>query len=487
MTSGTNKVAYLFTCDETRYNISPATATQHRFYAFYKMDITAQKKNYSPIFEWKKIYNQTLYRDGNATKEDAQWGLKLKTTEAVEGGEADDYGYLTVSQVVEGINSALNTDNAPTAKNQILYIDGSKLLSIVANSKKDGDKVTDYPLSKLREGIGDNSVVFLPMGQTTNQKNFAYLTRSETFAGAGDFELVDMKPFYSPYEIGLSSESKVKYTRAITEDKYGRTQNQSIILPFAMTLTDGKHQNLDGTEFTLHTMQNGNSLALHKGNTYAYFPAVDAVTESEANTPYLVNLAESSFSTVDGESFVVTQKGATIAASTVMDNSYYTITGASSSGEVVDGTAKGKYTFTPTGTYAGQKVPYTKGIFYYANDEFVNSLDYKYKSDIMVAPFRAYYTTEATNGAKLMKFGVIFDEGNDMGTTGIDTVGNNPDLMVIPGNGVITFTSTIDQSVRVNSVNGVLVNNAKLQAGETRTINVPAGVYVINGVKIVVK
>ena len=32
-----------------------------------------------------------------------------------------------------------------------------------------------------------------------------------------------------------------------------------------------------------------------------------------------------------------------------------------------------------------------------------------------------------------------------------------------------------------------MVNNTKLQAGETQTIQVPAGVYVINGVKIIVK
>ena len=71
--------------------------------------------------------------------------------------------------------------------------------------------------------------------------------------------------------------------------------------------------------------------------------------------------------------------------------------------------------------------------------------------------------------------------------TGIKSLDKNPDLMVAPGNGMITLTSTIDQNVRVNSTSGVLVNNAKMQAGETRTINVPAGIYVINGVKIIVK
>ena len=51
----------------------------------------------------------------------------------------------------------------------------------------------------------------------------------------------------------------------------------------------------------------------------------------------------------------------------------------------------------------------------------------------------------------------------------------------------MTGLNVAEVNVRVNSVSGVLVNNAKLQAGETQTIQVPAGVYVINGVKIIVK
>ena len=40
------KPCYLFTGDETRYNIAPTTALEHRFYAYYLMDIQLLTKDY---------------------------------------------------------------------------------------------------------------------------------------------------------------------------------------------------------------------------------------------------------------------------------------------------------------------------------------------------------------------------------------------------------------------------------------------------------
>ena len=63
--SNQTKTAYLFTCDETRYNIAPTTALQHRYYAYYIMEVELIKKNYSPVFEWTKVYDEgeRLYID----------------------------------------------------------------------------------------------------------------------------------------------------------------------------------------------------------------------------------------------------------------------------------------------------------------------------------------------------------------------------------------------------------------------------------------
>ena len=80
-TTVANDKAYLFTCDETRYNIAPTTATQHRTYAFYLLDITASKRTYTPVFNWTKVYDSSCYQDSKGQlKEDPQWGLEVLTS-----------------------------------------------------------------------------------------------------------------------------------------------------------------------------------------------------------------------------------------------------------------------------------------------------------------------------------------------------------------------------------------------------------------------
>ena len=56
---------YVFTTDETRYNIAPTTATQHRFYAFYEMIVEVLCDDYEPSVEFTKIYDKTLTEASN--------------------------------------------------------------------------------------------------------------------------------------------------------------------------------------------------------------------------------------------------------------------------------------------------------------------------------------------------------------------------------------------------------------------------------------
>lgn len=557
----TQKTAYLFTCDETRYNISKATATQHRTYAFYEMKITAQRQDYAPKLEWTKIYdeNKTLYKDGNTVKKDAQYGLTLKAVDKTVNTKEVE-GYLTVSQVknaittitgiVQNLGKTLTDENrkfdidkdndidkedlkkasnvnedvdAPESTEQILYVDGSKLLSIVENSEKQegSESVTKHTLAEIQNGLGANALIYLPLGQVTNApsttetgsgsgtetqtttvtfNNFATKMATDRFEGAGNFILTDMKPFYAPYDIDIPAANTAEYKRMITKSTYGQETTCTLILPFNILVENGKHTNLDGSEFTLHKMQATNSLVLQGGTTYAYMPSAfgDVTETTEQNKPYIVKL-KNVYSADPNLSFVVTQNGATIKATAGIMNDNYTITDKDAEGKVItsEGTAIGgdagttegtTYTFTNKGTYAGIEIDKGQDVFYFARNNFVcsKSLNDNY-STVKVAPFRAFYTWKADGAAKLMSFDMIFNEGLGDTPTGISSLNANPDLKVVPGNGVITMTSAIEQNVRVNSTSGVLVSNAKLQAGETQIINVPAGVYVINGVKIIVK
>ena len=129
-------------------------------------------------------------------------------------------------------------------------------------------------------------------------------------------------------------------------------------------------------------------------------------------------------------------------------------------------------------------------VFYFAKNMFVSSGDlsgdYQYA---IILPFRAFYASEYTGdpGAKLTNFRVIFgDKEDDNSTTGISEL-KDVDLAVIPGKGIITLMARAEKDVTIHAVSGITVDKCNLKAGEARTVAVPAGVYVINGVKMVVK
>ena len=479
-TTSQNKTFYVFTTDETRYNIAPTTATQHRFYAFYEMKINVHLATYIPTVTFEKVYDKTLYvKNGKDMSTEAMYGA---TIHAVDG--AGHAGYVSAEACRKAIDDAIKGNTSddksiPTSMDQILYLDLSSLAGVFETTALTFKDFKD-------DDLATNALVYLPQYASSNESNFATNTEAG-FRAANDIILVDREPFFAPYDIQLDAANWAMYKRQVTVDKYGKVQNASLVLPFVLSVENGVHTNTDGSTFTVHSMQVNDALKLNNdGQDYAYFPALGAaVSETTANTPYLVKLDENS--SEPNVSFIISQNGSNVINTRSMATDY-TLAGTSSSGSVADGTVNGTYTFTPAGTYAGQKVPKTKNIFYFAKNEFVNSADYVAGSEIKALPFRAYYNiTSKTGNAKLMRFGIIFDEGEGNEATGISNVDSNPDLMVVPGNGAITFTSTVEQNVRVNSVSGVLVENAKLQAGETRTISVPAGMYVINGVKIIVK
>ena len=499
--------SYVFTTDETRYNIAPTTATQHRAYAFYKMIVHVQTHFYSPKIKFTKIYNNTLYRDdNNKVQRDPFYSVEVTAPYETVDGKIKQ-GYAGTDEIFAGINRILTKDKVddfgntdiPKSAKQILNLDFSKLEGIYQITTAENPDMQSYSNSNAA-----NCLIFLPVGANAPNDNVAskISETSNTFKAANNIKLTDMQPFYSPYDIEVDPVKNVEYSRKITKSTYGQETTCTVILPFNILVENGKHKNLDGSEFTLHKMQDENSLVLQNGTTYAYMPSAfgDVTETTEQNKPYIVKL-ENVYS-VDTLSFVVTQKGATIKATAGIMNNNYTITDKDAEGKVITstGTARGgdadpsgttsgtTYTFTNKGTYAGIEIAKGQEVFYFARNNFVcsKSLNDNY-STVKVAPFRAFYTWKADGAAKLMSFDMIFNEGLGDTPTGISSLNANPDLKVVPGNGVITMTSAIEQNVRVNSTSGVLVSNAKLQAGETQTINVPAGIYVINGVKIIVK
>ena len=478
---------YVFTTDETRYNIAPTTATQHRAYAYYQMIVHVQSATYEPEVEFKKIYNQTLYGTG---QEDAFYGAVIT---AMAG---DKPGYSSTQEIYKIIDAAIkagvddtgNTD-VPASSEQLLYLDFSQLAGVYQITTEEHQSMEDYAATGAA-----NCLIFLPKGHGAPNNNVAAMLESGGFQAAHNIVITDMQPFYSPYDIQVSGANYVEYKRQITNPKNGKVTSASVILPFNILVDEnGQHTNVgeDGIAetapaFSLHKMQATNCLTTQPEDDteeyadYVFFPAVEVAKTTAANTPYLVKVLNGGEG--DTISFVVRQRGGTISATTGMDASKYTFQGESATGSA-DGTT---YNFTAYGSYSGKKVPKSENVFYFAKNMFLNTKDLV-RANLNVAPFRSYYATQAEGGAKLSLLNIIFGEGEGNADAVRDLRQQNADLAVKAGRGTLTITSTIDNRVRIASLSGVSHYNLAVGAGETKTVSVPAGIYVVNGVKILVK
>ena len=474
------KPCYLFTADETRWNIAPTTAWEHRYYAYYLMDLKLETKDYVAKCELTKLYNTTCYNNG-AEADLPMYGGVFKALDAVTGAEIpSESAYLTVPMMKQALINEL-TGVGATGK-QVLYLDYTNLYSVHIPEKTEMDA--------MKAELNPNCLIFFPVRSSFNEDNYIQKKLSGAFLSCRNIVLTDRQPFYSPYKITVPAENYATYTRQITIPKNGKVANATLILPFALDLQVGTHTNRDGLcSFTVNKMNASNCLAIAEsddntplnyiGNAY-FSPITESKTE--ANVPYIVKVLKAP--TDNAISFIATQYGAEV-ISTKNSNmeSDYTFKGESATGTIAGST----YNFTNYGSYSGKKVNRDEQIFYFSRNMYLNSknlhpsLQYVY-----VYPFRSYYKYSGSAGAKdLTALNVLYGE-NDI-PTGIDEAAEKPDMAVIVGSRTLTFATTTDRQILVLRTDGTMVNRLSMKAGETRTITLPAGVYIVNGKKIIVK
>lgn len=488
-----SEVRYLFTADETRYNISPATAAEHRSHAYYVMDIQLIIKEYKPKFTWVPIYKSTCYDENGKDVEKPQYGLELGTTEADEDGKM---GYLTIEQINNILQNKTDELGAEEGEprpadieklDQVLYVDASDLKTVVYKKAAEGAK---DDLDNTMSLLGKNALFYLPENLAPAKDNFATKTGANEFRACKDIVLTDKKPFYAPYDIRVDAAQTATYTRKITVPKNGKVAFASVMLPFTLSVDNGVHTNEDHLcAFRLSTMNESNCITLEQGEATspkdykakANFVPVTG-NSTVANKPYMVEvLTAPTDATI---SFIASQKGSTVVTSKTMDDESYLFKGETANGKI------GPYdvSFTNYGSYSGKKIDKNKKIFYFSGNMYLCSKNLRPGLNwLYVYPFRAFY--EYTGGADakdLNGMSINYDDSEGE-TTGIEYFQTRPDLAVQAGNGTITFAATADRKVNVYTVTGTLVNNISIKAGNTETINVPAGMYMVNGVKIIVK
>lgn len=485
--SGTEKTFYVFTTDETRYNIAPTTATQHRLYAFYEMIVNVQCSSYDPIITFKPVYDNTCYADETgADRTDAFYGVEVTAPSHISNGLASDVAvYKAISEAIDAGGS-----NVPADMGKIIYLDMSKLNGVYHSSPIGTYDVANF--KALKDKFSKNALVFLPINSSARYDNFAYAKKGEvagSFQAANNIILTDKTPFYSPYNIQVDAANYATYTREITIPQNGKVTSATVILPFTLDLQAGTHTNRDGLcSFTVNQMNASNCLSLDQEATAsasdyagnAYFSPVSGST-TEANVPYMVQVTNAP--TDAKVSFIATQYGSDVVATKGAMASDYTFMGETATGTM----AGSNYSFTNYGSYSGKKLNKNGNIFYFSGNMYLNSKNLReHLQYVYVYPFRGYYQYTGGSGAKVMKsFNVLYGENG--ATTGITDIDEKADLAVMPGNGTLTFETAIDQQVRVFAVNGTMVNKLSLKAGDRRTIALPAGVYIVNRTKMIVK
>ena len=474
--------AYLFTADETRYNIAPTSASEHRNYAFYHMEVDVIKKTYTPAVELTPLYGTTCY-DGDA--ELAHYGVKITTINA-DGSPVE--GYLTSEQIATAINNKIA--EAGISASQILYVDASELLNVYQPDK----------LKELQANLGKNALLYLPQYTTLASNNCATKTLAGTFTSCSNIILTDKHPFYAPYDISVSASDYVKYDRMMTvvnSQEYGQSANATIMLPFTLNLDENaQHRNLDyngnpvnNVTFTVKTLQADNCMSYTNepaGNpidyyeNYAHFVNYTG-TLTEANKPYMVHVENAPAET--SCLFTALQYGATIKATSGMNGTDYTFNGDNATGTL----ANTACTFTPKASYAGNKLDKTGNYFYFAKNWFLCSKNIVSGPWLYVYPFRGYFMYEGSTSAS--RFGIVFDENNKQ-TDGIEntlTGDNSNGISVSTGDRAIIIAAPADTTIRITHVGGSVMTKLSLKAGEQQTVSVPAGIYIVNDRKVVVK
>ena len=257
-------------------------------------------------------------------------------------------------------------------------------------------------------------------------------------------------------------------------------------MPFTIKFDEGDPGVKTDPDYGKFTFLQMNTTGATSDSYYNYGPAAffgkTSDTQVEANTPYALHVENKG----DSEgSFTLRQYGSNIVATPAAaksGNSLFSATEITATGNLNSEV----YTFSHKGSFSGFKIPKeSPKTFYFANGGFYSSVELKDTyTTVDLLPFRSVYEVLEGGGAKVGFLHFIEGVNN---TTGIVDIEKKNFSGITTGNGTITITAGAEGTYRIFSAAGQNANNVVLKAGETRTVNVPAGVYLVNGVKVLVK
>lgn len=478
---------YIVVCDETRYNIAPTTTPRHAIYAYYSTDLKLTTVDYTPEITYTKVYDDAVIPTG--PDKNYYVGATLRLKDMAGSLLPEGTGYAYTKQIIDQINAdiAAHKTNAPVDADHILYFDASKINSLLFSS----NNAAWGQLEDLKRDLGMNALIFLPTGVTDNHDNVASKSLSgDDFIAENNIVLEDQWPFFSPYDIRINAANEVSYKRFVANNNDTKKW-VSIVLPFtvAVDTETGQYINEDDKcDFTFFKMNPTN--AFSKPNPSGIFTDIDAhfspctgVSTTQPNDAYIVRIDRAEMTEEEAKlMFILRQRGSTIVKTPVGR----TIKGAASSG-----TINGQnMVLTPQATFSGAEVDKAKGIFYFNKDKFVSSLALDMSNTVKVLPFRSYYDCTGTStGKRNIRYINISLEPNNTPTDiqEVTSKATNAGFVFSSQAGQLTVKATKDLRVNVRNVSGQTIDVKALKAGESHSVKLPSGIYVVNGTKVMVR
>lgn len=475
---------YIVVCDETRYNIAPTTTPRHAIYAYYSTDLKLTTVDYTPEITYTKVYEDAVIPTG--PDKNYYVGATLRLSDETGSLLPEGTGYAFTKQIIDQINAdiAAHKANAPVDANHILYFDASKVNSLLFSS----NNAAWGQLEDLKRDLGMNALIFLPTGVTDNHDNVASKSLSgDDFIAENNIVLEDQWPFFSPYDIRINAANEVSYKRFVANNNDTKKW-VSIVMPFTVAVnTEGQYINEDDKcDFTFFKMNTEN--AFSKPNPSGIFTDIDAhfspctgVSTTQPNDAYIVRIDRAEMTEKDAKlMFILRQRGSTI----VKTPKGRTIQGAASSGSV-DGQ---NMDLIPQATFSGAEVDKMKPIFYFNKDKFVSSLALDGVPTVYVLPFRSYYDCTGTGTRNIRYINISLEPNNDpTDIQEVTTDATNAGFVFSAQAGQLTVKATKDLRVNVRNVSGQTIDVKALKAGESHSVKLPSGIYVVNGTKVMVR
>lgn len=477
---------YIVVCDETRYNIAPTTTPRHAIYAYYSTDLKLTTVDYTPEITYTKVYDDAVIPTG--PDKNYYVGATLRLRDETGSLLPEGTGYAFTKQIIDKINAdiAAHKTNAPVDANHILYFDASKVNSLLFSS----NNAAWGQLEDLKSKLGMNALIFLPTGVTDNHDNVASKSLSgDDFIAENNIVLEDQWPFFSPYDIRINAANEVSYKRFVANNNDTKKW-VSIVMPFTVAVnTEGQYINEDDKcDFTFFKMNPTN--AFSKSNQSgeliftdinAHFSPCTGVSTTQPNDAYIVRIDRAEMTEKDAKlMFILRQRGSTIVKTPVRR----TIKGAASSG-TVDGQ---NMDLIPQATFSGAEVDKRKPIFYFNKDKFVSSLALEVFPTVYVLPFRSYYDCKGTGTRNIRYINISLEPNNDpTDIQEVTTDATNAGFVFSAQAGQLTVKATKDLRVSVRNVSGQTIDVKALKAGESHSVKLPSGIYVVNGTKVMVR